>query len=87
MKFSAETCHDSCLLNVFIPIYGQFQSFQTKGGTVVRPGCIFDSGDGLKYAEDYTGCPDTANIVVGAIVKIPPSEEATTTEEQEGIGR
>ena len=53
----------------------------------MRPGCIFDSGDGLKYAEDYTGCPDTANIVVGAIVKIPPSEEATTTEEQEGIGR
>ena len=54
----------------------------------MRPGCIFDSGDGLKYAEDYKGCcPDTANIVVGAIVKIPPSDETNSTEEQEGIGR
>ena len=44
-------------------------------GSLVKLGCIYDNGDGLKFCEDPDKAPKEANIVVGAIVKIPPIEE------------
>ena len=42
---------------------------------MVKLGCIYDNGDGLKFCENPDKAPKEANIVVGAIVKIPPLEE------------
>ena len=47
-------------------------------GSLVKLGCIYDNGDGLKFCEDPDKAPKEANIVVGAIVKIPPIESDPT---------
>ena len=47
-------------------------------GSLVKLGCIYDNGDGLKFCDDPDKAPKEANIVVGAIVKIPPIESDPT---------
>ena len=44
-------------------------------GSLVKLGCIYDNGDGLKFCENPDKAPKESNVVVGAIVKIPPVEE------------
>ena len=41
----------------------------------MKLGCIYDNGDGLKFCENPDNAPREANVVVGAIVKIPPIEQ------------
>jgi len=44
----------------------------------IRLGCIYDHGDGLKFCESLNQAPKDANVVIGAVIKIPQSEGTTS---------
>ena len=40
----------------------------------MRFGCIYDHGDGLKFCDSISQAPKDANVLVGAVLRVPGSD-------------
>ena len=53
----------------------KFLAFGQQYGAAVlsmRFGCMYDHGDGLKFCDSLQQAPKDANVVVGAVLRVPP---------------
>jgi hypothetical protein len=54
----------------------KYLSFGQQIGSAIlsiRFGCMYDHGDGLKFCDSLHLAPKDANVVVGAVLRVPPS--------------
>ena len=63
-------------LMFFLQQVSKYLSFGQQIGSAIlsmRFGCMYDHGDGLKFCDSINLAPKDANVVVGAVLRVPPS--------------
>ena len=62
---------------------------QQYGAAVLslRFGCLYDHGDGLKFCDSIHQAPKDANVVVGAVLRVPPTSPESDQSPMKAISR
>ena len=53
----------------------------------IRLGCMYDHGDGLKFCDSVAIAPKDANVVVGAVLRVPPAAPGSDVSQINAVSR